>query len=95
MPLKVGLISYLSQCRESRAADDGAVPAHVLDGTADTLLVDWLAPGDLQAALLHHARRVVPDAVAELAGHLRISRYLQQRTARFINRRFAFELKLL
>ena len=59
--------SYLAGVRESVSADDGAVVAHVLDGAADARLVDGLAAGHLQRALLHHARRVVPDAVAQLA----------------------------
>ena len=57
--------------------EDGAIAAHVLNGAADALLVDGFASWNFEAALLHHASSVVPDAIAELTGLRGISRNLE------------------
>ena len=50
--------------------------AVILDGTADTRLINRPASCDAERALLHQACRLIPDAVAELAGIVGVDRQL-------------------
>lgn len=51
--------------------------AVVSHGAADSLLVDGLATFHVQRALLHHAGRLIPYAVTQLARLLQVRRHLK------------------
>ena len=62
-----GFVCVLSRFEAGESGDDGAVDTEVLDRAADTIQIDGLAALHLEATLLHHAGRVVPDAVTQVA----------------------------